>query len=167
MPRHGSDKDQRHWETTAGSTFKNFALERTLAATTGSDGGNGSVIGDDQGLAGFKYDASLKADPLPFPGPRTERPDQWGTTRAQKDAHFGKHHVTTSSRMFVDYRGIDPPRLGIVSPLDGEGPPLPLPSSTGAHNQHKNIKRKNVIAGSQTDNERKPGLRVWQDYEPE
>jgi hypothetical protein len=40
--------------------------------------------------------------------------DSWGRKKVDKVGKFGGRHVTSTIRMFVDARGIDPPRLGIT-----------------------------------------------------
>ena len=40
--------------------------------------------------------------------------DPWGRTRESKAGAFGRHHVTSTIRLFVDARGRDRPRLGIT-----------------------------------------------------
>ncbi len=64
--------------------------------------------------AGFAYDKTTAYNPIPFPSKNVDGGDPWGRTKAAKVPFFGRHHVTSTIRMFVDARGIDPPRLGIT-----------------------------------------------------
>eukprot|EP00295_Goniomonas_pacifica_P047391 CAMPEP_0175907488 /NCGR_PEP_ID=MMETSP0108-20121206/6091_1 /TAXON_ID=195067 ORGANISM="Goniomonas pacifica, Strain CCMP1869" /NCGR_SAMPLE_ID=MMETSP0108 /ASSEMBLY_ACC=CAM_ASM_000204 /LENGTH=292 /DNA_ID=CAMNT_0017229479 /DNA_START=11 /DNA_END=889 /DNA_ORIENTATION=+ len=143
VPRHDKNHEQRHWETTAKAAYA--APKR-----------------ENEERAGFKYEASVTSDPVPFPGELGDVKDQWGQTRGDKEGTFGEHHIRTATRMFVDYRGQDPPRLGITSPDDGEGPPLPL-ESTKAAPERVDFGRHISAGFGGRDNHRLPGVRIWQD----
>jgi hypothetical protein len=68
--------------------------------------------------AGFTYDFTTAYNPIPFPSKNVDGGDPWGRTKASKKGLFARNHITSTTRMFVDARGIDPPRLGITIPND-------------------------------------------------
>ena len=68
--------------------------------------------------AGFTYDFTTAYNPIPFPSKNVDGGDPWGRTKASKKGLFARNHITSTTRMYVDARGIDPPRLGITIPND-------------------------------------------------
>mmetsp|Transcript_12738 Transcript_12738/g.29316 ORF Transcript_12738/g.29316 Transcript_12738/m.29316 type:complete len:188 (-) Transcript_12738:1124-1687(-) len=144
VKQHPDNHEQRHWETTTGSAY--------VAHNRGQDP-----------KAGFKYDSSVQANPLPFPCGENAIKTQ--NAKDAKQGSFSEHHICTATRMFLDYRGQQPPRLGIVAPEDAHGPPLPLAIAETYPKQEgpKDFTRKNIIAGDARDNDRRAGFRLWQD----
>ena len=109
--------------------------------------------------AGFTYDESNAYNPLPFPNKGVDGGDPWGRKKIEKKDHFGRHHITSTTRMFTDARGVDPPRLGITIPGDTttwpRKPGMPEPAP-----------RKCIIAFAPKDNQlRRAGPHIWDDYD--
>jgi len=127
VPRFGTDMEMgtRYWETTSRVHFINKSARRPGSPLRDSlsshpnpphsptvedmEKGNEGDIG-----AGFTYDKTTAYNPIPFPSKNVDGGDPWGRTKDAKKGSFGRHHVTSTIRMFVDARGIDPPRLGIT-----------------------------------------------------
>lgn len=109
--------------------------------------------------AGFGYDNSTAYNPIPFPSKNVDGGDPWGRTRADKKPFFGRHHVTSTIKMFVDARGIDPPRLGITIPNDT----TMWPRVEGMPQAQA---RKCLIAYAPKDNQtRRNGVHIWDDHQ--
>jgi len=113
----------------------------------------------EDGGAGFKYDPATSYNPIPFPSKRPDETDPWGRRRDDKMRHFGRFHICSTSRMFVDARGRDKPRLGITIPADSTTWPRdevnPPPKA-----------RQTLVAYTRKDNStRRSGVHIWDDYD--
>jgi len=172
LPRFATDLElgTRYWETSSRVSYVNRSGRRPASplrdtmsshpnpphSPTVDDmekGGEGDVG------AGFSYDKSTAYNPIPFPSKNIDGGDPWGRTKADKKELFGRHHITSTTRMFVDARGIDPPRLGITMPGDTtmwpRKPGMPEPAP-----------RKCLIAYAPKDNQtRRNGVNIWDDYD--
>jgi hypothetical protein len=172
LPRFESDADlgNRYWETSSRVSYVNKSGRRPTSpprdalsshpnpphSPTMNEQDKGT---DEDKGAGFNYDPSTAYNPMPFPSKNVDGGDPWGRTKASKKGLFGRHHVTSTIRMFVDSRGIDPPRLGITIPNDTtvwpREPGMPKPQA-----------RKCLIAYAPQDNQmRRTGVHIWDDYE--
>jgi len=160
----------RYWETTSRLHFVNKSGRRPKSPPRSPNSSHPNPPhsptveeaekgGEGDTGAGFSYDPTTAYNPIPFPSRNVDGGDPWGRTRAEKVPLFGRHHVTSTIRMFRDARGFDKDRLGITIPNDTTmwprvpGMPQPAP-------------RKCLIAYAPKDNQtRRNGVHLWDDHE--
>lgn len=172
LPRFTSDQElgNRYWETTSRLHYINRSGRRPKSPPRSPNSSHPNPPhsptvdevdkgGEGDTGAGFAYDKTTAYNPIPFPSKNVDGGDPWGRTRAAKVPFFGRHHVTSTIRMFRDARGFDKDRLGITIPGDTTmwprvpGMPQPAP-------------RKCLIAYAPKDNQtRRNGVHIWDDHE--
>jgi len=163
LPSFTTDRElgNRYWDTTSRVSWINKSGRRPASPPRDANSSHPNPPhsptvdevekgGDGDSGAGFTYDYTTAYNPIPFPSKNVDGGDPWGRTKASKKSLFGRHHITSTTRMFWDARGVDPPRLGITIPDDTTmwprvpGMPKPAP-------------RKCLIAYAPKDNVSGPG----------